>query len=61
MTTSYASAPSSTTSSILDLNLDVGLDVSGSSPLGAAGVWRERRAFAYYFHHAASYLAGGLD
>lgn len=61
MTTSYASAPSSTTSSILDLDLDVSLDLSGSSPLGAAGVWRERRAFAYYFHHAAPYLAGGLD
>ncbi|KAL4743946.1 hypothetical protein BDV11DRAFT_176535 [Aspergillus similis] len=60
-TTSYASAPSTTTSSILDLDLDVSLDVSGSRPPGAAGVWRERRAFAYYFHHAAHYLAGGLD
>ncbi|KAE8384695.1 putative C6 finger domain protein [Aspergillus alliaceus] len=24
-------------------------------------VWRERRAFAYYFQHAARYLAGGFD
>ncbi|KAL4813591.1 hypothetical protein BDW67DRAFT_192755 [Aspergillus spinulosporus] len=61
VTTSYASAPSSTTSSILDLDLDVSLDVSGSSAPAAASVWRERRAFAYYFHHAAPYLAGGLD
>ncbi|KAL2819593.1 hypothetical protein BDW59DRAFT_121219 [Aspergillus cavernicola] len=48
-TYSFASAPSTT--SILDL------------PVSASpnAVWRERRAFAYYFQHAAPYLAGGLD
>ncbi|KAF7587877.1 hypothetical protein BBP40_006613 [Aspergillus hancockii] len=32
-------------------------------PLSTAAntVWRERRAFAYYFQHAARYLAGGFD
>ncbi|RDW81418.1 Zn(II)2Cys6 transcription factor domain-containing protein [Aspergillus mulundensis] len=57
LTASYASAPSITTSSVLDLDLDVSL----SSPPSNGGVWSERRAFAYYFHHAAPYLAGGLD
>ncbi|KAL4908699.1 hypothetical protein BDW74DRAFT_173931 [Aspergillus multicolor] len=52
---SYASAPSIATSSILDA------DVSLSNPPSTGGVWNERRAFAYYFHHAAPYLAGGLD
>ncbi|KAL4984718.1 hypothetical protein BDW68DRAFT_166571 [Aspergillus falconensis] len=48
---SYASAPSITTTSILDIPLS-------TSP--STGM-RERRAFAYYFYHAAPYLAGGLD
>ncbi|KAL4974906.1 hypothetical protein BDW66DRAFT_167528 [Aspergillus desertorum] len=48
---SYASAPPITTTSILEIPLS-------TSP---STVMRERRAFAYYFHHAAPYLAGGLD
>ncbi|KAL2870298.1 Zn(II)2Cys6 transcription factor domain-containing protein [Aspergillus lucknowensis] len=48
-TYSYASGPS--TNSLLDLPVS-------SFP---NTVWRERRAFAYYFQHAAPYLAGGLD
>ncbi|KAL5000094.1 hypothetical protein BDV10DRAFT_163340 [Aspergillus recurvatus] len=48
---SYASAPSITTTPILDTRLS-------TSP---STVMRERRAFAYYFYHAAPYLAGGLD
>ncbi|KAL4804313.1 hypothetical protein BDV18DRAFT_166107 [Aspergillus unguis] len=48
---SYSSAPShSSTVSILN--------APSTSP---NTVWRERRAFAYYFQHAAPYLAGGLD
>ncbi|KAL6238851.1 hypothetical protein BDW75DRAFT_189091 [Aspergillus navahoensis] len=48
---SYASAPSITTTSILDIPLS-------TSPGTVMG---ERRAFAYYIYHAAPYLAGGLD
>ncbi|KAL4885605.1 hypothetical protein BJY04DRAFT_205341 [Aspergillus karnatakaensis] len=48
-TGSYASAPSTT--SILDLPVSTSPNT----------VWRERRAFAYYFEHAAPYLSGGLD
>lgn len=46
---SYAAAASST--SILDLPVSTSPNT----------VWRERRAFAYYFEHAAPYLGGGLD
>ncbi|CEL10799.1 hypothetical protein ASPCAL13910 [Aspergillus calidoustus] len=48
-TTTYSSAPTTTT--ILDRPLSTSPNT----------VWRERRAFAYYFEHAAPYLAGGLD
>ncbi|KAL2797934.1 hypothetical protein BJX66DRAFT_323088 [Aspergillus keveii] len=47
--TTYSSAPTTTT--ILDLPISTTPNT----------VWRERRAFAYYFQHAAPYLAGGLD
>ncbi|KAL4922472.1 hypothetical protein BDW62DRAFT_197143 [Aspergillus aurantiobrunneus] len=47
--TPIGSAPSTT--SILDFPISTSLNT----------VWRERRAFAYYFEHAAQYLAGGFD
>ncbi|KAL2839595.1 hypothetical protein BJY01DRAFT_27503 [Aspergillus pseudoustus] len=47
----FSSASSAATTSILDRPLS-------TSP---NAVMRERRAFAYYFQHAAPYLAGGLD
>ncbi|KAJ0421673.1 hypothetical protein BJY00DRAFT_300811 [Aspergillus carlsbadensis] len=47
--TTYSSAPTTTT--ILDLPISASPNT----------VWRERRAFAYYFQHAAPYLAGGFD
>lgn len=46
---SYAAAASTT--SILNLPVSTSPNT----------VWRERRAFAYYFEHAAPYLGGGLD
>ncbi|KAL3488831.1 hypothetical protein BJX62DRAFT_253011 [Aspergillus germanicus] len=46
--TTYSSAPTTTT--ILDRPLSTSPNT----------VWRERRAFAYYFQHAAPYLAGGF-
>ncbi|KAL4864621.1 hypothetical protein BDV12DRAFT_9739 [Aspergillus spectabilis] len=48
-TCTYSSAPSTT--SILDLPVSTFPNT----------VWRERRAFAYYFQHAAPYLSGGMD
>ncbi|KAL3471535.1 hypothetical protein BJX99DRAFT_237318 [Aspergillus californicus] len=50
-TNSYGYASASSTASILDCPVSI---YPGT-------VWRERRAFAYYFQHAAPYLAGGFD
>ncbi|KAL5342773.1 hypothetical protein BJX70DRAFT_409757 [Aspergillus crustosus] len=50
-THTYSSAPLTLSTSILDLPVSTFPNT----------VWRERRAFAYYFHHAAHYLSGGID
>ncbi|KAL3483492.1 hypothetical protein BJX62DRAFT_220236, partial [Aspergillus germanicus] len=57
----YSSAPASTVVSLLEFDKPRSPSSSptSSSP-SSNSVWRERRAFAYYFQHAASFV-GGLD
>ncbi|KAL3447690.1 hypothetical protein BJX65DRAFT_307751 [Aspergillus insuetus] len=57
----YSSAPASTVVSLLEFDkLRSPSSSPTSSTLSSNSVWRERRAFAYYFQHAASFV-GGLD
>jgi hypothetical protein len=52
ITGTFSSASASSTISILDNPL---------SSFTRNTVWRERRAFAYYFQHVALFVGGGLD
>ncbi|KAJ0421420.1 hypothetical protein BJY00DRAFT_312028 [Aspergillus carlsbadensis] len=59
----YSSASASTVVSLLEFDKPRSPGSSSSSPSSGSSsnsVWRERRAFAYYFQHAASFV-GGLD
>ncbi|KAL2847771.1 hypothetical protein BJY01DRAFT_164346 [Aspergillus pseudoustus] len=53
----YSSAAASSVASLLDKPRSPSPNSSSSS---LSSVWRERRAFAYYFQHAATFV-GGLD
>ncbi|KAL2855702.1 hypothetical protein BJX68DRAFT_231067 [Aspergillus pseudodeflectus] len=56
----YSSAPASTVVSLLEFDKPRSPSSSPPGSSSSNSVWRERRAFAYYFQHAASFV-GGLD